>query len=247
MWLIKTNCLKPTNNLPNNILLHIETSGTVCSVALSNGPNCIEVIESFDGYNHAENLHVYIKEILQKRNFTSASLAGVSVNSGPGSFTGLRIGLSAAKGICFCENIPLIAVTATEALVSSALNKYSVADNANLVPMIDARRMEVYTAVFKNATEKIKNETPFILNEDSTDFFDNCTFYYFGNGAAKAQNVFAALPNAHFLDGVNFSARYLIPLAYKRFTEGKFEITEDFEPYYGKGVNIGGRIQNEYE
>lgn len=230
--------------MQQEFILHIETSGDVCGVAISRGEELIGIIEENAGRSHAEKLHVFIDNALKQCRLSPNQLQAISVNSGPGSFTGLRIGTSTAKGICFSLNIPLIAVSSTVAITNAAIDSLNVDSKFLFFPMIDARRMEVYGALYNQSLNSIWEIKAYDLNDIK---WPSESFYFYGNGSDKAQGVLNEFSNAHHLSGINFSAKHLINPAYKLFCESKFEELMDFEPLYGKGVNIAGKIQNEYE
>lgn len=177
-------------------ILNIETATKNCSVSIAeNGETlkCIEIAE--EGYSHAEKLHVFIEQILADLHLTFQDLNAVAVSQGPGSYTGLRIGISAAKGLCFALNIPLIAVDTLAVLASQAK-----AQNGLIITMIDARRMEVYSAIFNSNLEKTRAVQAEIITEDSfSDITETC--YFVGDCATKCQSVLSK-SNFVFLEDV---------------------------------------------
>lgn len=216
-----------------NYLLHIESTSTVCSVALSNNNELLVLKEINTGYTHAENLHVFIQEILKEAGIATNQLAAVSVSSGPGSYTGLRIGFSAAKGLAFALNIPLITIDTLRALTVMALQK----NNANVLycPMLDARRMEVYCAVYDHQLSEITPANALILDNESIQVFkQNKPIYFFGDGMPKAKSLLETLPNVNFIDDITLSAKALIGLAYQKYTSKQFADTAYSEPFYLK-------------
>ena len=212
----------------------------MCSVALSQGDLCVAVREDSDGRNHAALLTSFIEDILEEQKISVDRLDAVSVSSGPGSYTGLRIGLSTAKGLCYGSGKPLIAVSTLHAMCCGLLAQNEIVeDNALFCPMIDARRMEVYTALFDKQGNTVKKVSAEIITEQSFDrWLDGRTIYFFGNGAAKCQSVLTQAGMV-FVDNFSHSARFMIPDAVKSFTEGSFENVAYFEPFYLKDFIAG--------
>lgn len=216
------------------ILLHIETSTNVCSVALSENGTSLFTKSNADGMNHAALLSVFIAEVLEVLKKANKKLDAVAVSSGPGSYTGLRIGVSTAKGLCYGYGIPLIAVSTLEVLTSEALSAVGSEEKALFCPMIDARRMEVYAA-FYNAKGEIKREisADIITSDSYAEILANQPVYFFGNGADKCKTTLIH-PNARFIDNLVPLAQNMIPFAEKAFSENKFEDVAYFEPFYLK-------------
>ena len=215
------------------ILLHIETSTNVCSVALSEDTTCLFSTSNAEGMNHAALLSVFIAEALEVLKPEGKKLDAVAVSSGPGSYTGLRIGVSTAKGLCYGYNIPLIAVSTLEVLTVQALKTVSDTE-ALFCPMIDARRMEVYAA-FYNAKGVIQREiSADIIDSDSyTEILEKQAVFFFGNGADKCKTTLTH-PNAFFIDNLVPLAENMIAFAEKAFIEGNFVDVAYFEPFYLK-------------
>lgn len=187
---------------------------------------CSEISEQ--GYSHAEKLHVFIEEILLNAGINSKDLNAIAISSGPGSYTGLRIGVSAAKGLCYALDIPLISVDTLTSLASQA----KVTDGI-VIPMIDARRMEVYSAIFNANNEIIRKVEAEILTEYSFDNFAE-TIYFVGDSNEKAKAVLNK-PNFVFLDEIVYpSAKDMSVISYKKFTQNSFEDLAYYEPYYLK-------------
>ncbi len=219
-------------NLP--IILHIETSTNVCSVALSEGENCIFSISNDEGLNHAALLSTFIEKALSEAKVQSKKLDAVAVSGGPGSYTGLRIGVSTAKGLCYGFGIPLIAVSTLEVLSIPAIKKADSDKDALFCPMIDARRMEVYAAMY-NAELKIKKEiSADIINSESyADILSQQKVYFFGNGAEKCKATLTH-PYALFIDEITPLAENMIPLALNSFRANSFADLAYYEPFYLK-------------
>ena len=187
---------------------------------------CKEIAEQ--GYSHAERLHVFIEEILKETNVKIQELHAVAVSKGPGSYTGLRIGVSTAKGLCYALGIPLIAVDTLQVLA----HQVSV-ESGIIVPMLDARRMEVYSAVFDKNHQKIKEVQAEILTENSYSEISQ-TVYFIGDCQEKCQTVLTQ-PNFKFLPEILFpSANQMSQLSYEKFNQNDFEDVAYFEPFYLK-------------
>lgn len=210
-------------------ILNIETATKNCSVAIAKDGKTILCKETAAlGYSHAEKLHVFIEEIIAESGITINDLSAIAVSQGPGSYTGLRIGVSAAKGLCYALQIPLISVDTLLVLA----NKVSQNDGF-IVPMIDARRMEVYSAIFNSNKEKIREVQAEILTEES---FSNLseTIYFIGDSNEKAKTILTK-SNFVFLDDSVFpSANEMSAISHAKFQESNFEDVAYFEPYYLK-------------
>lgn len=216
-------------------ILHIETSTNVCSVAVSDGGEVIFNEEDHSGPNHAEKLGVFVDEALSFIDNHAIPLKAVAVSCGPGSYTGLRIGISMAKGICYGRSVKLIAVPTLELLSVPVLLREEIKeDNALLCPMLDARRMEVYAGLYDRAL-KPKREIQADIVDANTykTFLDKGKVYFFGNGAAKCMEAIAH-PNAVLIEGIEPLAKYMQPLAERRFAEEVFEDVAYFVPFYLK-------------
>lgn len=216
-------------------ILHIETSTEVCSVAVSQDGLCVFEREDREGPNHAVKSGVFIDEALSHIDSQLLTLDAVAVSGGPGSYTGLRIGVSTAKGVCFGRDARLISVPTLEVLCVPVLLQEKVKeDNALLCPMLDARRMEVYAALFDRSLREVRPTQADIVDGDTyRAFLDERPVYFFGNGAAKCMEVINH-PNARFIEGVVPLARWIFPLAERRFFDQKFEDVAYFEPFYLK-------------
>ncbi len=215
------------------MILQLETATKNCSVALSNLGETVFCKEiSTATYSHAEKLHQFVLEVLQEAQVDFKDLQAVAVSKGPGSYTGLRIGVSAAKGYCVALNIPLIAIETLEVLTQQVN-----VETGLLIPMIDARRMEVYTAVFDANKQLITPTHALVIDENSFTNRPN-TCYVFGDGAAKTQPHLLA-SNFVFLEDILFpSAKDMSALAYQKFLQNSFEDVAYFEPYYLKEFMI---------
>ena len=216
-------------------ILNIETSTDVCSVAISDSGQVIFNKEDHSGPNHAVKLGVYVDEALDFLDSHGLPLEAVAVSCGPGSYTGLRIGVSMAKGICYGRGVKLIAVPTLELMaVPVLLGEHPEEENALIVPMLDARRMEVYAEVFDRALKVVRPIQADIVDADTyKEYLDQHHVYFFGNGAAKCMETINH-PNAHLVEGIEPLAKNMAPLAEKRFVEGKFEDVAYFVPFYLK-------------
>jgi tRNA threonylcarbamoyladenosine biosynthesis protein TsaB len=217
------------------LILNIETATEVCSVALARDGKLLSIRESRGGYTHSENITVFINEAIQEAGVSLNELDAVAVSKGPGSYTGLRIGVSTAKGLCFALNKPLLAVNTLLSLANNFLTSDLKAQVSNLFcPMLDARRMEVYCAVYDAALHEVAPTAAVIIDENSFgEILKTNTIYFFGNGAMKCKSILQH-PNAIFVEDVYPSASAMIPLMEKIFAEKKFEDTAYFEPFYLK-------------
>lgn len=215
-------------------ILHIETSTDVCSVAVSRDGVCVFEREDKSGPNHAVQLGVFVDEALSFVDMRLMTLDAVAVSKGPGSYTGLRIGTSMAKGVCYGRDVKLIAVPTLELLCVPILLREGIADDALLCPMIDARRMEVYAALYDRALKPVREVGADVVDADTyAEYLDRGPVYFFGNGAAKCKTTITH-PNAHFIEGIEPLARWMFPLAERRFFENRFEDVAYFVPYYLK-------------
>ena len=212
-------------------ILHIETSSKNCSVAISDGEELLCVCEEVsENYKQSESLHTFVEWALEGAEITLQDLDAVSLGMGPGSYTGLRIGASSAKGFCYGLKIPLIAVNSMETMVEPFLDQ----NFDCIIPLLDARRMEVYTAVFDGNSGKMLTETEAkILDETSFQEFKDKKVIFVGDGASKAKEIFQ-LAEAEFNADVYPSAKYLIRKAVGKFNNKDFENVAYFEPFYLK-------------
>ena len=222
-------------------ILSIETATKACSVAIAKGNETLSVIEEVgDGYSHAENLSVFIERALTESNHTYKDLSAIAISKGPGSYTGLRIGTSTAKGLCFALDIPLISISTLQAMAFGVVQKTNLAATSLFCPMIDARRMEVYSAFFNAQNEFIRETKADIIDEHSySDYLASSEVVFFGDGAEKCRDVLSVNTNARFIADFNPSAKYLAPLANQKFITKQFEDTAYFEPYYLKDFVAG--------
>lgn len=210
-------------------ILNIETATKNCSVSIAKDGitlNCKQLAE--EGYSHAEKLHVFIEQVLLETNLSFKDLSAIAVSQGPGSYTGLRIGVSAAKGLCFALDIPLIAVDTLEVLALQAKGS-----NGIVIPMIDARRMEVYSAVFDSELNKIREVRAEILTVDSFSEI-NSPIYFVGDCSEKCKTVLNKANHIYMDDIIYPSAKEMSVLSFDKFQKKIMVDVAYFEPYYLK-------------
>lgn len=215
-------------------ILNIETSTDVCSVAVSQDGICRFNKEDNKGPNHAVSLGVFVDEALAYIDNRDIKLDAVAVSCGPGSYTGLRIGVSMAKGICYGRGVKLISVPTLELLAVPVLLEHNIEEGSLLCPMLDARRMEVYSGIYDRALKEVRQVQADIVDGDTySSYLDKSKMYFFGNGACKCMDTISN-PNAMLIKGIKPLARYMFPLAEKRMAEERFEDVAYFVPFYLK-------------
>ncbi|MBI3135852.1 MAG: tRNA (adenosine(37)-N6)-threonylcarbamoyltransferase complex dimerization subunit type 1 TsaB [Bacteroidetes bacterium] len=221
------------------LILNLETATKVCSVTLAeNGEECITREISTTHFSHAENLNVFIEQVMHQSGKKLAELDAVAVSEGPGSYTGLRIGASTAKGLCYALDIPLIAINSLRSLASLVKTECDL-----ICPMFDAMRMEVYAAVFDTKLREVRATEAVIIEPHSyADLLAEKRMVFVGPGAAKCQDVITH-SNAAFDLSVLVSARGMAALAQAKFTEKAFEDMAYFEPFYLKDFIAGKKKQ----
>ena len=217
-----------------SLILGIETATKTCSIALTKGAQLLAVEEIGGAFSHAENTTVFIEKVMQKSGKTLSEIDAIAVSKGPGSYTGLRIGVSTAKGLCFALDKPLIAVDTLQAM-ALRMAKQTTDENLLFCPMIDARRMEVYTAIYNFNNELIEPISAKIIDENSfSKILANQKIIFFGDGAEKCQTLFAENKNAFFNESVLPSALEINELALKKLNNKQLEDVAYFEPFYLK-------------
>ncbi len=221
-----------------SFLLHIETATPLCSVALSQNDQLIRAVESETPNAHSSFLSVYINELLEASGIEMHQLSAVSVSNGPGSYTGLRIGLSTAKGICYGLDIPLIVISTLQILAATELMENgSVSEKSLIIPLMDARRMEVYTAAYNNQLEEITPPHAMILDQESyKDLLSSNPCIFIGDGLEKATPILSASKN--FISGTQRypKAEAMAMLAYEKYQKCEFADVAYIEPFYVKEV-----------
>ena len=226
-------------------ILHIETSSKNCSVAISDGENLLCLCEEVsDNYKQSESLHSFVEWALEGAEISLKDLDAVSLGKGPGSYTGLRIGAASAKGFCYGLKLPLIAVNSLDSMVEEFVNQgFDL-----IIPLIDARRMEVYTAFFDGKSGEMISETEAkILDENSFSELADKKILFIGDGAKKAQEILN-LPNAEFRSDIYPSAKGLIKKSVEKFNQQDFENVAYFEPFYLKdfqGIKKADRVKKQ--
>ena len=221
------------------LILSIETGTDICSVALANDGELMALRESDEGRDHAKKVALFVDELLRETGVQPSDLDAIAVGKGPGSYTGLRIGVSFAKGMCYALDIPLIAIGSLDALTEVAREDYDAGildieeeewAKAKLCPLVDARRMEVYAEVFDNEGKALTDVVAEVVTEDSFKEWRKDKFVIFGNGAKKCTEL---LSDAIFVE-IAPSARGIVRLAEESFKTQKFEDLAYFEPFYLK-------------
>ncbi len=214
-------------------ILNIETATKNCSVAIAKDGKVICCKElATEGYSHAEKLHVFIEEVLKQAQITYKDLDAIAVSKGPGSYTGLRIGVSAAKGLCYALDIPLIAIDTLEVLAAQVKIEEGI-----IIPMLDARRMEVYSAIFNSNQEKIREVAAEIISEDS--FSDIQEKIHIIGDCQNKLKVVMTQDNFIFMENVIYpSAREMTALCFEKFVKQDFKDLAYFEPFYLKDFVI---------
>ena len=216
-------------------IINIDTSTEVCSVSLSKDGNLIGLKENKDGLKHAQLVTLYIQDLLKEANLEIKNLDAIAVSKGPGSYTGLRIGVSTAKGLCYGAQIPLIAISTLQAMSVDAINKSkNTEDDTWFCPMIDARRMEVFCAFYDKNNNIQKDISAEIIDEKSfEEILNNRKVVFFGNGAEKCKNSITH-KNAIFINNIKASAVNMAALSNESFINKQFEDVAYFEPFYLK-------------
>ena len=212
------------------IILNIETATKNCSVSIAENGAIIAIEELNNGnYSHAEVLHPFINDILKEANIDSTSIDAIAVSKGPGSYTGLRIGVSAAKGLCFALNKPLISIDTL-----TSLSHAITIERGFMVPLLDARRMEVYAAVFNHQNQKVRDTKAEIIEDTSfLEYLKDHKVYFLGDGAAKCKPIITH-KNAVFIDDKFPSAKEMAQLSFFKYNKSDFEDVAYFEPFYLK-------------
>lgn len=210
----------------------------MCSVSLADKGELISCKELDNGYTHAENLHVFINDLLIQEKVIPSQLDAVAVGSGPGSYTGLRIGVSTAKGLAFSLNKPLLSVNTLKTMAMAVKEK---ANNEMLLcPMLDARRMEVYCAFFDFDLNEVRETSAQIITVENLNFFTQSKpLVFFGDGMPKCKSLLQNLPSALFIENISPSSKQQAKLSYQQYLNKNFEDVAYFEPFYLKDFMIG--------
>ena len=220
----------------NPTILYIETATDVCSVALSKGAEIIGLKEEAGGNNHAKHLLPFVDEVLKQAEASMTDINGVAVSIGPGSYTGLRIGVSTAKGIAYTAGIPVMAISTLESIAQGAKTLWSgtSTETVQIVPMIDARRMEVFTTRYDFDIRSLEEISSKIVDENTfAELLSKEKVLFCGNGMPKCKEILSAFPNAKFMDAP-ISAKNMLPAALRKWQKQEFEDVAYFEPFYLK-------------
>jgi tRNA threonylcarbamoyladenosine biosynthesis protein TsaB len=222
-------------------ILYIETATKVCSVALSEEGKLVGIHETTIANSHAEVLSTFVEELVKEQGWDYKDLDAIAVSKGPGSYTGLRIGISSAKGLCYSLEKPLISVSTLQSMAKGMIEFINpFEENLLICPMIDARRMEVYSALFDPNNKEVRAIEAQIIDDNSFDeYFKNHILYFAGDGADKCKKTFSSKLNARFLDKFEVSSKHMIEIATKKFANKQFEDVAYFEPYYLKDFIAG--------
>jgi tRNA threonylcarbamoyladenosine biosynthesis protein TsaB len=219
-------------------ILNIESSTTNCSVSLANNGELISIRELNEkNYSHSTKLHSFIEEVLKNSNITVNKLSAIAVSSGPGSYTGLRIGVSAAKGLCYALQIPLISVPTLKVLA----RQLNIQREDLIIPVMDARRDEVYSAVYNSEYELVRDIFPEIIDSESfSELAKDNKLYFIGNGQEKCERLIRKNSNLIFSNYDTFpSSKEMVLISYEKFKKSKFEDVAYFEPDYLKKFKAG--------
>jgi tRNA threonylcarbamoyladenosine biosynthesis protein TsaB len=234
------------------LILNIETATTMCSVSLAKDGILLALKEQNGDYSHSENLTLFIEDICTRSNTKLIDIDAIAVSKGPGSYTGLRIGVSTAKGLCYSLNKPLIAINTLQQIALGISKNFKfdseISNKLNtpilFCPMLDARRMEVYCAIYDSNNNEVVTTAAEIIDEHSfTEILTNNSVIFFGDGAAKCKSSLAANKNALFIDAIFPSAKNMISLSESAFNNKQFEDVAYFEPFYLKDFMIGKKKQ----
>lgn len=216
-------------------ILCLETATTNCSVSLSKQGKLIAIKENnSQSFSHAEKLHCFIQDLLEENSVAAKDLAAIAVSKGPGSYTGLRIGVAAAKGLCYSLGIPLLSISTLNSL---ALQLEGVSDEY-VIPMLDARRMEVYSAVYQNGKQVRKTKADILDETSFTKYLEKNKVHFIGDGASKFEEL-CKHPNAVFIKDKLPSSKEMSGITYTKFLSKQFEDTAYFEPFYLKDFVAG--------
>ena len=230
-------------NRKGKMILCLETATPVCSVALNDGNRCLALRECVGQNAHSEKITIFIKEVLDEVGIGYEQLDAVAVSQGPGSYTGLRIGVSTAKGVCYAADRKMMAIDTLHAMACGMKERLGNELQANdlLIPMIDARRMEVYASIFDADLNKLEDTAALVIDENSFNELvaEGRKIWLFGDGAPKLKLVFANRPEIQIVEGFNPSAAFMASLAEQQLKAGKFVDVAYFEPFYLKDFIAG--------
>jgi len=219
--------------MKDQLILLLETATTTCSVALAKNGSIIALKEVNERNIHASHITLFIEEVMLAAKKKYSDLEAIAISKGPGSYTGLRIGVSTAKGLCYALDIPLIGIDTIEAMASGLTESVNIPDSSLLIPMLDARRMEVYTGIYRKDLSIVESVSAKIIDKDSFNEYNDQSLFLFGDGADKFRTLFADQPDINFID-FSTSASHLNALALRKFRDSDFENLAYFEPFYLK-------------
>jgi len=214
------------------LIVYIETASPICSVCLGLDGKTIKILESKEGNSHSTILTILINNLFEETGYTLKDIDAVCVSAGPGSYTGLRIGVSVAKGLCYALGKPIISVSTLKAMANGA-KQYITSTDTLLCPMIDARRLDVYTAIYNSNLKNILSPTAITLNKDEFNEYSDQPLVFFGSGTEKLKDILSH-PKATFIDAFSNSAQHLLSIGEKMFKAGRFANLASFEPFYLK-------------
>lgn len=217
----------------DELILLLETATTTCSVALAQKGRIIALKEVNERNIHASHITLFIEDVMISAQKKYSDLQAVAISKGPGSYTGLRIGVSTAKGLCYALDIPLLGIDTIESMASGLMNSFDIPDSGLLIPMVDARRMEVYTGIYRKDLSVVEPVSAKIVDLDSFNKYKEQEIFLFGDGAGKFKELFADQSNINFID-FSASASHLSFLALNDFQNSRFENLAYFEPFYLK-------------
>ncbi|GGH31718.1 tRNA (adenosine(37)-N6)-threonylcarbamoyltransferase complex dimerization subunit type 1 TsaB [Sphingobacterium alkalisoli] len=215
-------------------IIQIDTATEVCSVSINREGIMLDHIQSDEPNMHASRLTVYVEQLLSRNSLQFSDIAAIAVSMGPGSYTGLRIGVSTAKGLCYALDIPLIGINTLESMYNGLSREVKLNADSLYLPMIDARRMEVYTMVFNAEGKQVLPTQAKIIDEFSFTEFQEKKVFLFGSGAGKFKELFDVNPQVNIISTFQHSSGHMSTLAWQRFTTQEFENLIYFEPYYLK-------------
>lgn len=221
-------------------ILNIETSSTVCSVSVAQNGETIYLKEEDAGFTHAENLHLFIENVIKKLGLTLKELSAIAIGMGPGSYTGLRIGMSAVKGLCYALEKPLIGISTLQLMSKQLKAEKKFEENVIFCPLVDARRMEVYFSVFDwhlNVLEKTSSKIISLETNFEWEKYERKIF--FGSGVEKSKEILSELQNSIFIPNIVPSAKWMEGISYEKFLKKDFESIAYTEPDYGKAFYTG--------
>lgn len=232
--MVTTLSPESTLNMSDNYILQIDTATEICSIALSRNGMVLDQIQHDEPNVHASHLTLFIQEIMVRNKLSLNDMDAIAVSMGPGSYTGLRIGVSTAKGLCYALDVPMIAINTLHSMYEGLEQINTQMPDTLFFPMIDARRMEVYTATFDHKGIEINSTRAEIIDEHAFDSYQNKEVVLFGSGALKFKELFAQREDIRIEEKFLHSAAHMSKLVWQKFVNREFEDLIYFEPYYLK-------------